>query len=61
MEVANIKNVDENYIKILKLKNQNIRKPKYEWFDKNFDLNKNIIFGNLLFEDLISTDNYLNN
>lgn len=61
IEIANIKNVDENYLKILKLKNQNIRKPKYEWFDDNFELNKNIIFGNLMLEDLISTDNYLNN
>ena len=42
-------------------KNTNIRKPKYEWFNENYDLNKNIIFGNIVFRDLINTDNYLNN
>jgi hypothetical protein len=61
MEIANIEGVDENYLQILKKKNTNIRKPKYEWFNENYDLNKNIIFGNIVFRDLINTDNYLNN
>ena len=61
MEIANIEGVDENYLQILKSKNTNIRKPKYEWFNENYDLNKNIIFGNIVFRDLINTDNYLNN
>lgn len=61
MEIVDIKSIDENYLNILELKNDNIRTPKYEWFDENFDLNKKIIFGNIVFEDLIDTDNYLNN
>ena len=57
----NSANESENTIKILKSKNTNIRKPKYEWFNENYDLNKNIIFGSIVFRDLINTDNYLNN
>ena len=36
-------------------------KSKYLDNIDNSDLNKNIIFGNIVFRDLINTDNYLNN
>ncbi len=60
-EIENSSDIDQSYLEILVSKKENIKIIDYDSFDKKYDLIKNIIFSNKSYENLIETNNYLNN